>query len=212
MSIEGSLPIISVEVHESAPPQSIQDDHHDAVEAHHKFENLQFNGTVWDLSHLQAFAFRMDPGLEFEIDVVVLFSCHCFSNSLQKDGRELSLIPAYEIFDNGRERRVLNDERYQLSRLYLPRLIRELPQRKIQVAGKGAQNFMTFEFLDSGLTPRRYAVFFEVERDARRKKRVLLRIQSAYVLEALTHRQQKAGKVGFKVLLKAVYEGRGIRG
>ncbi|MHB1091719.1 hypothetical protein [Thiobacillus sp.] len=186
--------------------------HHDAVEAHHRFENIQFNGVLWDLAHLEAFAFRLDPGLGFEIDVVVLFSCHCFSHSLHMDSRPEHRIPEVEFFDNGRERRVLNDERYQLSRLYLRKLIRELPQRRIQVAGTEAQNFMTFEFIDAAQTSKRYAVFFEVERDTRRKKRVLLRVQSAYILETLTHRQQKAGKVSFNALLKAAYEGRSIRG
>lgn len=186
--------------------------HHDAVEAHHKFKNVQVNDLEWDLSHLEAFALRVDPGLGFEIDVVVLFSCHCFTHSLSWDARSEHTIPKEEIFDDGRERRVLNDARYQLSRLYLPRLVRELPQRRIQVTGTEAQNFMTLEFLDAAQTPQRYAVFFEVERDSRRKKRVLLRVQSAYVLEVLTRRQQTAGKVSFNVLLKAAYEGRAIRG
>jgi hypothetical protein len=161
---------------------------------------------------LEAFALRIDPGLGFEIDVVVLFSCHCFSHSIHRDPRAEFAIPIEEIFSNDRERRVLNGERYLLSRAYLPKLIRELPQRKIQVANSDVQNFMTFEIIDAAKEPRRYVVFFEVERDNRRKRRVLLRVQSAYILDTLTQRQKKAGKVGFNVLLKAAYEGRCIRG
>ena len=185
--------------------------HHDVIAPHHKFGSVQYKGTPWDLSHLEAFALRLDPDLGFKIDVIILFSCHCFSHSLDKDTRQNSTIPDDEIFENGRERRVLNEERYQLSRQYLPKLIHELPQRKIQVASN-APNFMTFEFIDSNQTEKLYAIFFEVEKDRTRKRRVLLRVQSAYILETLTHRKQKAGKVRFNVLLKATYEGRGIRG
>lgn len=186
--------------------------HYDVIAPHHRFGNIQYKGSPWDLSHLEAFALRLDPGLGFEIDIVILFSCHCFSHALDKDNRPKSEIPDSEIYENSRERRVLNEERYQLSRQYLPKLIHELPQRKIQVAGNTTPNFMTFEFIDSDDTRKLYAVFFEVEKDRSRKKRLLLRVQSAYILEALTHRKQKAGKVSFNVLLKAAYEGRVIRG
>lgn len=194
-----------------AQPEWDIGEHHDAVEAHHVFRAQSFNGTDWDLSHLRAFAFRTDPGLNFEIDVVVLFSCHCFTHKTERDPRGLGAIPANELFDDGRERRVLNEERYLLSRKYLPRLIKELPSRTIQIATSGARNFMTFEFIDAQHKTRRYAVFFEVERDHRRKRRMLLRVQSAYAIDDLTHRQKKAGKVRFNVLLRAAYEGRVIR-
>lgn len=57
-----------------------------------------------------------------------------------------------------------------------------------------------------------YVIFFEPEKDSKRKKRVLLRVQSAYFVDALTKRQQQAGKVTFASLVKATYEGRKIRG
>lgn len=47
------------------------DEHHDVVEAHHIFRVLSVNGADWDLSHLRAFAFRIDPDLGFKMDVVV---------------------------------------------------------------------------------------------------------------------------------------------
>lgn len=197
---------------ETAQPEWGIGEHHDAVEAHHAFSALSFNGTDWDLSHLRAFVFRIDPGLKFEVDVIVLFSCHCFTHKPESDPRSPDGIPANEIFDDGRERRVLNEERYLLFRKYLPQLIKELPSRTIQIASSGARNFMTFEFVGAAQKTRRYAVFFEVERDRRRKRRMLLRVQSAYAIEDLTHRQKKAGKVRFNVLLCAAYDGRGIRG
>ncbi|AOS81412.1 hypothetical protein Q5W_21880 [Hydrogenophaga sp. PBC] len=56
-----------------------------------------------------------------------------------------------------------------------------------------------------------YSVFFEVRKDAARKKRIILRVQSAYLLDELTQRQRNARKVNLNVLLKAVYDGRTIR-
>ena len=186
--------------------------HDDAVEPHNRFNNIFYRGDKWDLSHLEAFALRVDPGLGFEIDVVVLFSCHCFTRAFHGDDGIAVEVPVNELFENARERRVLDEERYQLSRIHLPNLIRELPQRRIQVSGTEVQNFVTFEILNAAEELKRYAVFFEVEKDRRRKKRLLLRVQSAYILETLTQRLQKAGKVSFNKLLKATYEGKRIRG
>ena len=91
-------------------------------------------------------------------------------------------------------------------------MIRDLPDRTIQAAGTDASNFMTLEVVDPAGQKKHYAVFFEVKKDSRRKKRILLHVQSAYLLDTLTDRKKKAGKVRFHVLLKAAYEGRKIRG
>jgi hypothetical protein len=174
----------------------------------HKFIGVQHNNIAWDLTHLDSFVYRVDPGLGFVIDIVVFFSCHCFTRSISN--REI--FGAYKdenIYDDGREIRALDSERYQLSKMYLPRLMSELPNRTIQVIA-GA-NFVTFEELDQLVPIERYAVFFEVSRDQLRKKRLLLRVQSAYRIDSLSHRQQMAKKVKFKTLLKAAYEGRPIR-
>ena len=114
-----------------APPRPLDDgapaitdapmaEHLQAVRSHHRFAGVARCGVPWDLSHLEPFAFRVDPGLGFEVTVVVLFSCHCFTRSLARDGRARSAIPSGELFDNGRETRVLCEERYELSRRHLP--------------------------------------------------------------------------------------------
>ena len=55
-------------------------------------------------------------------------------------------------------------------------------------------------------------MFFSVERDARRKGRMILRVQSAYLLDGgLTKAQKEGRKVRLGTLLKAAYEGRPIR-
>ena len=58
----------------------------------------------------------------------------------------------------------------------------------------------------------RYAVYFEVTKDKKRKKRLILHVQSAYVPDQVTKRQEKAGKVSFTVLLRKAYLGEKIRG
>lgn len=187
--------------------------HYDAVEAHHRFSGVTYLGTPWELAHLDAFALRIDPGIKRELDVVVLFSCHCFTKPFASDSRARALIPAGELYNNGREERVLCPKRYALSQRFLPQLVKELPTRTIQFAGQDPLNFVTLELLDeTGKELGPYAVFFEVTKDSKRRGRLLLHVQSAYHLEVLTQRQAKAGKVKFDTLLRAAFEGRKIKG
>ena len=190
-------------------------DHADVVKPHHRFANVWCRGQLWDLAHLDAFAFRYTLAVGqggTEVDVVVLFSCHCFSRSLRRDGRSPRDIPGDEIFTDGIETRVLDEDRYAASRVYLPRLVQELGTRTIRVAASDRQNFVTFETMEGSRGSRIYAVFFEPRKDTSRRRRIILRVQSAYVLEALTRRLANAGKVGFDKLLNAVYSGGKIRG
>ena len=180
-------------------------EHHDAVEARHRFPAINFRGEDWDLTHLDAFAIRIDPDLGFEIDVVVLFTCHCFSHTFERDGRAPLEIPDDEVFDNGYERRVLSKERYELSRRFLPHLVKDLEKRLVRFAE--GTNYFTAEDLSEDPIPGTYAIFFEVEKDKKRKKRLLLRIQSAYRMDALKKRLAKAGKIRFATLLRKAYQG-----
>jgi hypothetical protein len=186
-------------------------EHADAIEPRHRFPTIIFRGETWDLQHLDAFALRMDPGIGFEVDVVVLFTCHCFTHSFKGDVRAPVEIPSEEIYADSVERRVLSKERYDLSRRFLPALVKNLGSRTIRCAREDSVNFFTAEDT-GGDAPGVYVVFFEVRRDKRRKRRLLLYIQSAYRLESLTHRLAKAGKVRFATLLRAAYEGRRIHG
>jgi hypothetical protein len=190
---------------EVAYPTSLFE-HTDVIESRHRFSEVIFRGERWDLRHLDAFALRMDPELGFEVDVVVLFTCHCFTHSIKKDDRAPLEIPHEEIYQDTVERRVLCKERYDLSRRFLPALTKELSRRTIRYAGDGRLNYFTAEATRAE-APGIYAVFFEVERDKRRKRRLLLRVQSAYKLERLSNRLAKAGKVRFTTLLRKTYEG-----
>lgn len=184
--------------------------HSDAVPPHHRFPAITFRGIPWDLTHLEPFAFSADVGRDgatHRVDVVVLFMCHCFT----KGAEGLQPLPlANEYYRDGREVRVLCEERYALSRQFLPRIVKELFARTIRVASN-RPNYLTLEVPEAP-APGLYAVFFEVEKDKTRKRRMLLRVQSAYRLDALPKRLKAAGKVNFAVLLRATYEGRKING
>jgi hypothetical protein len=179
-------------------------EHAATVEPQHRFPEIVFRGETWNLRHLDAFALRIDPDLGFEVDVVVLFTCHCFTHSVKRDARAPLEIPPEEVYENGVERRVLSKERYDLSRRFLPCLVRDLARRTIRYAGEHSLNYFTAEVTGSE-APGIYVVFFEVRRDKRRKRRLLLCVQSAYKLDRLTHRLAKADKVRFAILLRKAY-------
>jgi len=173
------------------------------------FRPVAYQGAEWDLSHLKSFAFKV--GLGVQVDVVVIFSCHCFTHGVDRDPRELVEIPSEEIYRDGREVRVLDPRRYSLSRDILHPLVHRLPAQKIVVANDSQRNFLTRE-MGVGDERQTYAIFFDVEKDRDRAKRLILRVQSAYLLTSgLTRRQEQAKKVGWHTLLKAAYEGRKIR-
>jgi hypothetical protein len=184
-------------------------DHYDAVELRSRFGSVEYRGRSWDLSHLSPFAFSTDLGADGEplrVDVVVFFSCHCFTHGDDESG---TLVADY--YRDGFEVRVLCEERYALSKRFLPRLVKELNTRHIRVASS-QPNFLTVEVLQPGGPSGLYAVFFTVQKDKRRAKRMLLRVQSAYRIEGLTQRQRNAGKVRLATLLRAAYAGRKIKG
>ena len=99
------------------------DDHHDVVAEHHRFAGVTVGAENWQFEHLEAFAMRvpleLSPGKPIDIDIVVLFSNHCFTRGLNPG----EIVDDALIVMDGSERRVLDNERYALSRQYLPRLI-----------------------------------------------------------------------------------------
>ncbi|MGC3962667.1 MAG: hypothetical protein QM803_04890 [Rhodocyclaceae bacterium] len=183
-----------------------------AEHSHERFVPVTFKGDAWDFSHLKTFAFKVELEGIGVTDVVVLFSCHCFTHSFKWDDRPRAAIPADEIYDDGAEQRVLDPVRYAWSQNLLRTMVHELPQRKIIVANDEQRNFMTWQRQSAAGVEETYAVFFDVEKDKHRGRRLLLRIQSAYVLDnGLSRRQREAKKVGWHTLLKAAHEGRKIK-
>lgn len=183
------------------------DDHHDVVADHHRFAEVTVGAHLWQFDHLEAFAMRvpveLSPEKSTDLDIVVLFSNHCFTRGLNPG----EVVDDALIVMDGNEKRVLDKDRYELSRQYLPRLIWELPKRHILVADHARPSFVTFELppLELGAEPVHYAVFFEVKKDRVRRKRMLLRVQSAYILDKPSKRLLKADKRRFQVILRRAY-------
>ena len=175
--------------------------------AHHRFAQVQYPGDAWDLSHLDPFAFHRDPGLGFALEIIVIFTSHCFTHGLDSDGR--SHIPAAELYVCDGETRVLDPVRYGLSRSLLVSMMRHIEQRHIIVAAPG-NNYVTFERQTETGDVEHYGVFFTVTKAKNRKNRLILRVQSAYLRQP-TARQKQAKKVRFDTLLRAAFEGRKIK-
>ncbi|WP_232243433.1 hypothetical protein [Paraburkholderia sp. SOS3] len=125
----------------------------------HRFGDISFRGVRWDLSHLDSFAFKIDLGLGTDITVLVLFSCHCFTHSLRWDKRAQGLIPEREIYNDGKEQRVLDVQRYELSRRFLREVVMTMPSRRIVLADDRQPNFVTTESVNS-TAPRRSMRYF----------------------------------------------------
>jgi len=185
-------------------------EHQEAVELHHRFMPITVGNVEWEFSHLEAFAIKVPININhsstINIDVIILFANHCFTRSIE-DGEN---PPTELIFDNGIERRVLDTERYELSKIHLRSIIHNLPNQTIFYADTKQPNFVIYE-IKEGNDPtklKRYAVYLFAEKDRARKRRVLLRIQSAYIPSEWTRRQEKADKISFRNLIKRAYQGK----
>lgn len=195
-----------MEADKSLEPPLFQQ-HKDALNVRYQYESITYESETWCLAHLNPFAFKFSLSEELVVDVVVFFSCHCFTRGATKEERD-DLEEKYWYIDEY-EARVLDPERYALSTQFLPRLIEELEKRHIKSTGK--ENFMTIEIIEKSGQSVPYVVFFDVFKDLKRKRRLLLTVQSAYVKEDSTNRMKSGKKVNFPVLLRAVYEGRKIK-
>lgn len=187
----------------------LDDSHADAVEAHHRFGVVKYKGEEWDLAHLRPYAFKQtieDSGNKFEVYVLVFFSCHCFTRSLLPGER----VEPQDYYHDNRERRVLCADRYHLSMDLLPKIVHELRIREIRTTGSDTGNYMTIELTQKDGSSQPYIVFFEVEKDKKRKGRVILRVQSAHIRKELTKKMKSGEKVNFPVLIKRAYKGKKI--
>jgi hypothetical protein len=71
-------------------------------------------------------------------------------------------------------------------------MVSNLSNRRITIANEKMPNFVTIENVNADGTASLYAVFFEVKKGKSRRCRLVLRIQSAYLLDSgLTNRQVK---------------------
>lgn len=190
-------------------PENTILNHSDAIEDRHRFRKVSYEGEIWDLTHLTPFVFKESIQDQLIVDVVVIFSCHCFTR--EPIGEEKYTVPNEYWYIDEFEARILDPERYALSRKFLLKIVQELRTRYIKATGGETANYMTIEVADESEIPMKYIVFFDVKKDNKRRKRIILRIQSAHTREELTNRMKSGKKINFSVLLKAIYEGRKIK-
>lgn len=166
-----------------------------------------FNGTTWDLGHLSPFGFTHAEASAY---VQVVFSCHCFTRQAShEESMNRDRVPVTHWYQDGREHRVLDEQRYLLSQKYLPGLIRELDQRVIKIADGNRRNFVTVSVEDEdGRNAGYYSVYFEVRKE--RKRRLLLRVQSGYLRESIPRVEKERKRVRLRTILQRAIEGKSI--
>ena len=170
-----------------------------------------YRGQPWDLSHLDSYGFYHD-GPDGEIlTVVVVFSCHCFTREPTKDELAQNSVSPEDWYDDGKEKRVLDVERYQLSLQYLPSMVKTLASRHIVIGDENRKqgNFVTVEVQTSDGNTGYYSLFFEVTKQ--KKRRLILRVQTAYVRPAIPKREKEAKPVKLKTLLNRTFERKKIK-
>jgi hypothetical protein len=172
---------------------------------------VQVGDDVWSFEHLRSYSFPYTietAGSAVELQIDIVFSCHCFS---RKPELGTALPDAPWVYKTATETRILDRERYDDSRNILPGMMHELVTRRILFAG--TENFMTIETINSQGKNGYYQVFFVVSRKEGVKRRLELKVQSAYFVEDLHRRAQPKSMrpVRFKLIATAAYERRKLR-
>jgi hypothetical protein len=179
------------------------------AEPRHGFMNVTYRGESWDLTHLNSFVLSIEIAPAMTIDVMVYFSCHCFTQSIEEHERQRSQRGEY--YRDGLENRLLDPRRYELSRRFLPEIVLKLATRHIQALGGARPNYFTIEVFDEHGKTVPYTLFFEVVPSKTRKNRVVLFVQSAYVKEFWNRwDRQNAKKVRLATLVRRAYADRNL--
>lgn len=172
-----------------------------------QYGTITILGEVFDLTHLNEFRMQVtipakDEKPEQNYPVQVVFTCHCFTRSLPKEGCD----PAEHYIDS-RDTRQFDPDRHALS-LQLPTLVSDLPGRKCFHTGHG--NFVAVQIIDPHGAVRHYAVYFALEKAA--KNLLLLTIESAFPLAAGTPNPKRGKPIGFNVIVYNRWHNIPIRG
>ena len=165
---------------------------------------------VYDLKHLRSYTTSFEqpakdkrPAQKFSVNVI--FSHHCFTRGLPRDGSAYDLTLG---FDYEGDRRIFDIGRWELSKL-LPDIIEKLPTNKCQQTGHG--NFFTIEMVAADGTKVEYEVFFRVWKSGR--GRLVLHVESAYVREENYGSSKPKGMaINFYVILYNTLNKRTIHG
>ncbi|MDE0307973.1 MAG: hypothetical protein OXI87_24270 [Albidovulum sp.] len=144
------------------------------------FEEMHFDNTTYDLSHLDPFKL----GIRFDgnaYTALVMFSCHCFTEKF--DAARHDVRAAYE---HENETRAFDEVRYRLS-LSLPSLFRNLGNQTVYHTHKESFFFIRNERLPDRADGIPYAVFFRTHRaEDRDDADVIVRVVSAYAKPGIT--------------------------
>lgn len=163
---------------------------------------FELDGVPYDLSHLNmrtyAWEIELKNKLCKQIEVEVIFSCHCFSRS-PKEGEEYRQEQV--VYDH-KKVRLFDIRRYQLS-LKLPEIISELPAHK--VFQTGYHNLVRVVVADPLESSSEYHVFLALTRNGKKVKMV---VESAYPADLLEDRKKFDKPIRFRVALRNRFEGR----
>jgi hypothetical protein len=144
------------------------------------WKSFTFEGTIYDLSHLDArwieYLDSRDAKHPITYRFVVTYSFHCFAKDLEDSSEEQSQLLMYRA---PRDSRPFNFERYELSK-YLPKIISSLGEKETLVCHAGYGSFAAVKVLDSNGNEIDYFVSFVVFKE---KKKLRLHVQSAYPLD-----------------------------
>ena len=153
-----------------------------------------FNGTEFDLCHLDPFIFVV-PGRNDspEYQVRVTFGCHTFTRAWADDE------PAHLRFENGPEVRCFCNERFELSRR-LPAIIVNAASGRVHFSQFG--NYLIVRDIDGLVGP--YVMFFSLARARFEGFDLTMFVDSAYLKPNLPN---KLDAVFFSTLVEKTVKG-----
>lgn len=172
-----------------------------------KWRAFQRNGEIFDLSHLDGFAYDLvvpakgtKPQQVYRLNVT--FSIHCFTRGAKKDE---AIEPDLAYSDN-RETRIFDFDRYEESKR-LRGIVESFAERKCYHDKHG--NYYVFEVEDEAGVRSYYSVFFTVSK-AGKKAGLNLFVTTAHI-----RLQPPGGKnvkpVRFSVIVHNIWTSKGLK-
>lgn len=147
------------------------------VSAVTRWRDFLLDGTIYDLSHLNAqhieYLDPKDVNKPIVYRFIVTYGLHCFTKELE--GQSAEQIQRL-MYHGPRESRPFNFERYELSK-YLPAIVESLGSQETLVCHAGYGSYAAVKISDASGNEINYFVPFVAFRE---KKRLRLHVQSAY--------------------------------
>lgn len=141
------------------------------------FHQKNFQGETYTFSHLnsETIPVFLNSGSEIvNINVVVTYSCHCFTESF-----DTSVHGPHHTYKFDQETRAFDLIRYKCS-LQLPAIIQETLRARVHRANRNNYTYVVHTPVPSGGN-QQYSIFFDLKKDTRRMNFVHMYVQSAYL-------------------------------